>query len=171
MLIKKRLHRLPFQWPTPVTCPPLSKFWDRKAHTIAKSATIDRALLANKTSGAALEKAYQEIHDLYGAPKHVDAVIDIGASEKSSTWRVGAPPTLCAQRCASLGYFSTMLQRRLSITELMRLQGCDPSDSNTRGIPGTKLGHILGNAMSVNVVKLVLEQALKAIAWQRPSDA
>ena len=171
VLIKKRLHRLPFQWPTPVTCPPLSKFWDRKARTIVKSATIDRALLTNKTSGAALEKAYQEIHDLYGAPQHVDAVIDIGASDQFSTWRVGASPTLCAQRCASLGYFSTMLQRRLSITELMRLQGCDPSDIDTRGIPRTRLGHIIGNAMSVNVVKLVLEQALKAIAWQGPSDA
>ena len=70
-----------------------------------------------------------------------------------------------------MGYFSTMLQRRLSITELMRLQGCDPLDIDTRGIPRTRLGHIIGNAMSVNVAKLVLEQALKAIAWQGPSDA
>ena len=65
-----------------------------------------------------------------------------------------------------LGYFSSSLQRRLSIAELMRLQGCDPSDIDTTDIPRTKLGNIVGNAMSVNVVKLVLEQALKAIAWQ-----
>ena len=80
VLIKKRLHRLPFKWPTPVKCPPLTKFWDRHGHTIAKSATIDKGIVAAATSGACLEKAYGEIYDMYGSPKKVDAIIDIGCS-------------------------------------------------------------------------------------------
>ena len=169
VMIKKRLLRLPFEWPTPLACPPLSKFWDRKDKTIIKSDRIEESLLRSKTSSANLINAYKDIKAQYGNPKRVEAVVDIGASPKFATWRMGTTPTLTSGRCGSRGYYSTTLQRRLSMTEMMRLQGCNPSDIDTRGTSQTALGKIVGNAMSVNVVTKVLEQALKAIAWGSPA--
>ena len=76
----------------------------------------------------------------------------------------------------ALGYFSTSLQRKLSVQELMRLQGANPRTLKTEGVSRTTLGHMAGNAMSVNVVAKVLEQALLSTAlpirsqWKRVSD-
>ena len=162
VLIKKRLLRLQFEWPQVTTpCPPLSKFWDRDSRGVIKKAkTIDPQLLRSTTSGDNLVRAFKQIKKHHGKPKSVDAVIDIGCSHRFSTYKVGAAPTLTAGRCASLGYFSTSLQRKLSVQELMRLQGANPRTLKTEGASRTTLGHMAGNAMSVNVVAKVLEQAL-----------
>ena len=53
--------------------------------------------------------------------------------------------------------------RKLSLSELMRLQGCDPKRFNTSGLTKTQLGSIIGNAMSVNVMEAVIEKAIKTI--------
>ena len=162
VLIKKRLLRLQFEWPHVTTpCPPLSKFWDRDSNGVIKKAkTIDPKLVQSATSGDNLVRAFKQIKKHHGKPKSVDAVIDIGCSPRFSTYKVGAAPTLTAGRCAARGYFSTSLQRKLSVPELMRLQGANPRTLKTEGASRTTLGRMAGNAMSVNVLAKVLKQAL-----------
>ena len=130
---------------------------------------IDPNLLETTTYSDNLMKAYTDIKKHYGRPKSVEAVIDIGCSLKYATYQVGVSPTLCAHRSASLGYFSTTLQRRLSVRELMRLQGANPQKLNLVGTSRCALGEMVGNVMSINVVERVLEQALEATKLPRLS--
>ena len=55
--------------------------------------------------------------------------------------------------------------RRLSVSEMIRLQGMDPRRLDTTGIRDTDMGGIVGNAMSVNVAMHILKKMLESIDW------
>ena len=57
------------------------------------------------------------------APFESDCIIDIGSSQPYFVEDI--TPTLTAPRCSQLGYWSTKRFRRLSVQEMMRLQGAD----------------------------------------------
>ena len=130
------------------------------AGVIKRAECIAPKLLKGKTSGTNLVNNYKIIKKRHGKPSSLDAIIDIGCSASYRTYRVGASPTLTASRCCHLGYFCTSLKRQLSVEELMRLQGADPRALDTSETSQTAMGRIVGNAMSINVISKVLEQAL-----------
>ena len=164
VVIKRRLLRLPFQWPKPIQLAPLSKFWDRdRCGVIVKNQSIPDELLLGKTSSQNLLTTFKKLRAQNMVPRQTDAVADIGASSRFSSLQVGKCPTITAGRAKSAGYYATKLQRRLSLKELMRLQGCNPSRLNTSVISDTQLGAIIGNAMSINVMEAVIAQMMTAI--------
>ena len=59
--------------------------------------------------------------------------------------------------------FHLRLKLRLSMSELMRLQGADPRTLFTGGLAKTNLGNIVGNAMSINVLEAVIIEVLRAV--------
>eukprot|EP00969_Alexandrium_andersonii_P221274 9772683-Alexandrium_andersonii.AAC.1 len=64
------------------------------------------------------------------------------------------------------GFFVThkKINGMMRIEEIMRAQGFDPKrmDWQTSGVCKTDWGHALGDAMSLNVLKLVMYNACKA---------
>lgn len=171
VLIKKRLLRLQFKWPEPTPCKPLSSCWDRDGkHQVKRARSIDPQLLHTATTGENLVKSFKSIKKRHGKPSMVDAVIDIGCSAKFSTYKIGVAPTLTATRCRSHGYFSTSLMRPLSTTEMMRLQGADPNKLDMDGTSHAALGHMAGNAMSINVLSAVIRQALASTSLPAQSQ-
>ena len=72
------------------------------------------------------------------------------------------PDHYCSSRQAAR-VFHLRLKRRLSMSELMRLQGADPRTLFTGGLPKTNLSNIVGNAMSINVLEAVIIEVLRAV--------
>ena len=162
--IQKRLVRLPFAWPKPIGHIPLSKMWDRdRRGIIVKSTKIPEDVIAGKTTFDNLQSTFKKLKKMKLVPSQTDCILDLGASSRFATFKINMAPTLTASRCASQMYYSTKQMRKLSLSELMRLQGCDPKRFNTSGLTKTQLGSIIGNAMSVNVMEAVIEKAIKTI--------
>ena len=73
-------------------------------------------------------------------------------------------PTITATRGGARAYYSTFCKRRLTVTELMRLQGMSPEryPGFGKALSNHQAGHLVGNAMSITVVTAVLQQTLLA---------
>ena len=67
----------------------------------------------------------------------------------------------CLTRSHYRGHWITNKNRRLTLKEMMRLQGMNPENITIKGTP-TQQGQQLGNAMSVNVIQRVIQSSLKA---------
>ena len=78
-------------------------------------------------------------------------------------WREGATPTITATRASNFGYWSTMLERQLSLAELMRCQGCQGFAK--QNIPDRQLGCITGNAITIPVAEALIKQAATALGF------
>ena len=165
VLIKTRLLRLQFQWPEPIGSVPISKIYDRDHRgIIIKSKSMQEAA-KTKTSSACLMKAFKQLVAMGMRPRATDAIVDIGSTVKFCSFQVGRCPTITKARAQSMAYYSTKLQRRLNVREMMRLQGCNPKRLRTDMLTQTKLAGIIGNAMSINVMAAIILEMLKAACW------
>jgi hypothetical protein len=124
-----------------------------------KSTKIPEDIIVGKTSFDNLQQTFKKLMKMNLVPCQTDCILDLGASSRFATFKINMAPTLTASRCASQGYYSTKQMRKLSLSELMRLQGCDPKRFKTSGLTKTQLGSIIGNAMSVNVMEAVIEKS------------
>ncbi|MCP4242477.1 MAG: DNA cytosine methyltransferase [bacterium] len=97
-------------------------------------------------------------------PDEQPGVVDIGACKKLRACMVGISPCLTCGRAAAQRLYVTSYRRVLTMEEMMQLQGVAPArvDWAKIGTSKTKAGHIIGNAMSVNVLERVLPRALFA---------
>ena len=84
--------------------------------------------------------------------------VDAGASDGWSTSKVDHTMTLTRSHCGSRSYWLTSAGRYLDVEDFARLQGFDPAwlDSEGAQVSATAAGHMLGNAMSINVLEFVL---------------
>ena len=162
--IQTRLIRLPFQWPDRIRATRLSKFWDRTATgRIVKSREVPQDLLLKKTSFVNLRKAWKDMVKLGLNPEQTDAIVDIGAGKGYGSFRIGECPTITPGRGKGFGFYSTMLTRPLSLTEMMRLQGADPKKIDLSIISKTQAAGVIGNAMSVNLMEAIIVSILVAV--------
>ena len=163
--IKRCMMQKPFSWP-PISSrrASLSECYDRDhRRVIIKMQNIETQIISGNTSAENLRLGFKRIQKLGKTPKNVDAIIDIGSSPKFAQCKIGHAPTLTHSRCKTRGYYATRLMRRLSVSEMMRLQGMEPCRLDTNGISDTDMGGITGNAMSVNVVTRILKKMLESI--------
>ncbi|CAE7415427.1 haeIIM [Symbiodinium sp. CCMP2592] len=72
-------------------------------------------------------------------------------------------PTLTAARCQQRAYFNLRLNRYHTMSELFRAQGADPEGMDMTCISEHQLGHLAGNAMSVNVMTHLLGSIM--LSW------
>ena len=120
-------------------------------------------LLSQKTAQQCVVHALLHLLDQAGTdgvrPESYDCVIDCGTS--SSSIGIGYCPTLTSTRCRDRGYYSINHNRRLTLSEMMRLQGYPP-EAVTIVPPETKFGAAVGNAFSAPVVARILRAAVAA---------
>ncbi len=72
---------------------------------------------------------------------------------------LAAPPTLLAHPAS--GLYSSSLNRRSSVREEMRLQGLPDSFAFPASLPPTAIRRLLGNAMSVDVLRALFAACLR----------
>ena len=121
---------------------------------------IDPDAVRCETAARNLEHAINQLRHQGYDPVNVNCIVDLAAGEGFESITINKFPTILASRAAGRSYYATMLKRRVTLRELMRLQGVDPTRVNIDGVPTTAVGHIIGNAMSCNVVKAICQSCL-----------
>ena len=101
-----------------------------------------------------------------GAKPKSRIVVDIGASQKFSQLRSdGFFPSITAQRASCQDWWIADLGRRITVEELMVLQGFNPQKLQYKaaGVSVQRIGHMVGNAMSLNVLERLLPCVLACV--------
>eukprot|EP00811_Abedinium_folium_P004817 NODE_14436_length_1109_cov_5.003055.p1 GENE.NODE_14436_length_1109_cov_5.003055~~NODE_14436_length_1109_cov_5.003055.p1 ORF type:complete len:350 (+),score=68.71 NODE_14436_length_1109_cov_5.003055:88-1050(+) len=107
-------------------------------------------------------KALTQIRAQGGTPLTSTYVIDCDSQNVS--WRLGASMCLTASRLGGASLWISTKGRRMHVHEAMRLQGTPPARL-AQVVSPKKLGHMVGNAMSVPVIA----ELLAAMATAAPS--
>ena len=90
--------------------------------------------------------------------------MDVDCSEKFSTFGINIAKTLTRTRGIQGGPWVSTRGRRVTINEMLRLQGFEPKDVDWTGagVTAAQLGGMLGNAVTVQTVGHLLAAAMHA---------
>jgi DNA (cytosine-5)-methyltransferase 1 len=141
-----------FRWPVGMDTPPLAKFLDKGEPAAERRLSgtnrrnIDAAVARAKAAGL--------------DPQSVDIIVDIGCSAARANMMHDLCPAITKTRGAALDFWLMSAGRRLTIHELLRLQGFSRQDLNLEGVSERQVGQMVGNAMSVPVLSAVLREGL-----------
>ena len=138
--------------------PPLSKFLDAAVRPKEKP--------PQKTAKQNLQGAKKLRTDAGLSPDDTDMIIDLGSGRGVSMTH-NMCPTITRTRGGARDYFHSRLSRRLSVGELLRLQGVPDGCLDFAGIPERQIGMIAGNAMTVPVLAAVIREGLLAAGLAR----
>jgi len=147
-----------FRFPDPIPSMKLDKFLDKlpKGFNVEKSLPPPTQTVARNNVETALRKLKRKGSD----PWEESWVVDCDSSpNRSSCQEECAPCLTCSRRD---GHWVTSRGRRLRKTEMMRLQGMDPTIFKV-AVSERELGKQLGNTMSVNVLERLLARLLPAV--------
>lgn len=113
------------------------------------------------TQHTALENL-RRAESIAGASKDQrDLVFDLGGSLKRRiNYMTDICPTITRSRGGTASYWISSLGRRLSPTELLRLQGFEPHQMRLHRLSPQAIGRMAGNAMTLPVLATVLKWAL-----------
>ena len=92
-------------------------------------------------------------------------VVDVGCTDQFAHHMVDCFPTITARRGSELNYWIVDMGRRVTVTDFMLLQGVSPDSypMDKVGVSDKRMGHMLGNAMSCNILERLLPRALMLI--------
>ena len=107
-------------------------------------------------------------------PRKTFVAVDMHASPKYRTAKAHCLPTLTASRASSCGWWISSVGRPITVSELLRFQGMTANDVRgwTDAVSKNQMGHMVGNALSVNVIERILCKALWAagLVANKPCD-
>mmetsp|Transcript_33738 Transcript_33738/g.85296 ORF Transcript_33738/g.85296 Transcript_33738/m.85296 type:complete len:396 (+) Transcript_33738:139-1326(+) len=155
--IRQDVDRGTFAFPEPIPCPSMELFLDGRP----KSSVV-AAGLPPKCQGTAHSNVVKSIRKLEregSDPLKEPYTIDCDSSANRSKWMHHVSPCITCSRRS--GHWVTSRGRRQLKTEMMRLQGMDPSKFR-QAVSDPQLGKQLGNTMSVNVLERLLVRLLPA---------
>ena len=119
--------------------------------------------LPSRPAGADLCKAaYKQCYQHGRDPRRTPVLVDVDCSPKYAVYGVDEAKTLTATRGGSGGPWLSTRGRRLTINELMKLQGFREEDIQMKAAKVTErqLGHMIGSAVFVNTIGCILQEAL-----------
>merc|ERR1711865_881686 len=111
------------------------------------------------TAGFNVKKALQDLKRQGLDPAKEAFIVDCDSSPGRSVVTRGYSPCITCSRGG--GHWLTNRGRRMLKTEMMRLQGMDPTNF-TVAVSENRLGHQLGNTMSVCVLERLFTRLLPA---------
>ena len=164
-----------FHWPYQVKPCTLESILDKNEDetlVMGDGATSDPSLMTT-TVLRNLENVWKKMleHDVDPTQYHI--IVDIAASKTRQNFHIeGICPTITKQRGGCQGFFNTFVNRRLTVSEMIRLQGASP-DRFVKGVSkiGSRaMGRICGNAMSPPVVQRILQNLLPSVGLVRFHD-
>ena len=113
----------------------------------------------------AVKTVCEKAKDLGQDPTSYPVVVDTNASKPIAMTRW--TPTLTRARGRSLSWWSLQHGRKLTISELMRVQGVSPG-SVVMNVSPQQMGGLLGNAFTKPVIDRTIHQAIAA--WSSGLD-
>jgi DNA (cytosine-5)-methyltransferase 1 len=165
--VRKDIHRkrFPFKWPEQIKPKSLRAFLDRdKPLTQVEQIRRVRELVQGSPCGIKrklMSTWKQARRDGIAVLDPANPVI-MDVDGTTCNYMVGRCPCITRSR-GSTRFFLSTRGRRLSLAEILRLQGLPTSILRHRGnISDRKLGAIVGNAMSGNVLERILVRLLPA---------
>ncbi len=95
-------------------------------------------------------------------------VVDIGASSKFAHYSVDQFPTITSTRAVGCDWWIADLGRRVTTSELMFLQGFEKGsvDYVAAKVSEQRVRHMVGNAMSMNILERLLPRLLSSVGIQ-----
>ena len=145
IVLIRRMGRDPvFRWPEPSESPPpVSSFMDSSRRRLKSLADFPLKDLAGPRRDR-MQQAMQQVLDRAAAngkrPASYTPIVDVGGSRVNIGWN--ACPTITRSRGGSRDYWSLAHGCRLSVTELLRLQGLPTTVHQCVG--ETTVGHLIG---------------------------
>ena len=156
-----------FQWPVAMAMRPLESFLDKALDgTLVKGdGAISDTTLLSGTAMRNLLSMEEQFQELGCNPAQYHVIVDVAASPSRKNFAAGICPTITKHRGGCRGFYITSLNRRLSVFELMRLQGASPERFNAAlDIIGHRcMGQICGNAMSPPVLTRIFQSLLPSV--------
>ena len=153
-----------FEWPEPL----------QHCMSLKKLLSIDNRPIqfgippANMEGGRAKPMAIQACMDVVKKNKDFNInenilVVDVGCTEKRASYMVDMFPTVTASRASSGGWWSVNHGGKVALKHMFLLQGTFMSCYPFRGagVSETRMAHMVGNAMSGNVLERLLPRALR----------
>ena len=139
-ILKSKLKNQ-FRWSPLVACVPLASLLSDGDLSMDSFAHLSKHMQQN------VVEMTDKIMSSGKDPFECDYIIDIGTGRPEPCFMLDIAPTLTATRCSSRGYWSTKRFRRLSIPEMMRLQGADFVTLHgwEEVIRDRQMGEIVGN--------------------------
>ena len=150
------------EWPTPTGKVSLRSIMKHDAKLASYSAyPLPESKILKQRILEAIAKSKEMVK--YQPSIKVESVpIIIDGFGRALNWGIDESPTLTKTRCASFGFWSLQHARRLTIKELMRLQGVNPARVNLQGVTKRQLASMLGNAFTVPVMTCLIKAAIEA---------
>ena len=94
-------------------------------------------------------------------PFETPVVVDAGSSPRFRSFKIKSCMTITKSRGSNpRGYWCSTKGGPLNVVELMKLQGFRPRELQCEGVSLNQVGACLGNAQSLNVVKVLLPHLL-----------
>jgi site-specific DNA-cytosine methylase len=92
-------------------------------------------------------------------------IVDIGCTRQFRTYTVDVSPTITAKRGCSREFWLLHLGRQISLDDICKLQGIPPDffDLEASKVSDRRLGHMIGNCMSINVLERILPAVLHCV--------
>jgi len=143
-------------FPEPIARPSIEKFLERRD---AKLALEGLPPQSQNTAGFNVKKALRDLKSQGLDPAKEAFIVDCDSSPGRSVVTRGYSPCITCSRGG--GHWLTNRGRRMLKTEMMRLQGMDPTKF-TVAVSENRLGHQLGNTMSVCVLERLFTRLLPA---------
>mmetsp|Transcript_24984 Transcript_24984/g.65047 ORF Transcript_24984/g.65047 Transcript_24984/m.65047 type:complete len:399 (-) Transcript_24984:152-1348(-) len=146
-----------FKFPEAIPCPRMEDFLDtRPKASVRRAATMPTSNVATTNIKAQTKKLIRQGSD----PAEETYIMDVDSTVSRAKSKLGCTPCLTCAR-ATTGHWISSWGRRFLKTEMMRLQGMNPTKFKL-AISLNQVGHQLGNSMSVNVFERVLARLLPA---------
>ena len=147
-----------FNWPQVTKpCPGINTILDtwKPTDRAGRLPTVERQKDACKA-------AYKECFDYGRDPRSTPILVDIDASPRFSTYGIDEAKTITRSRGGDGGPWISTRGRRTTPNELIKLQGFELKDVpwTTLKISQRQVGQLIGNAVSVNTMGAILEEAL-----------
>lgn len=155
--IRQDADRGTFNFPEPIPCPSIELFLDSRPRVSVVAAGLPpkSQTTARGNVVSSLRKLKREGSDPLKEPYVIDCD---STAERAKSMLSVTPCITCGRRN---GHWVTSRGRRLRKTEMMRLQGMNPSKFR-KVVSEGQLGKQLGNTMSVNVLERLLARVLPA---------
>ena len=141
-------------WPHPLPIAPLSSILDYLPQQAGALPTAPRAQAKVLRLTAALEEE--------SVPQEAQQEMVVNCNSIHGRANCGYTPCLTASRGASGGFWLTAQHRMMTLDEMMRLQGMEPSSTDTSMVSKCKAGHMIGNAFTQSVITRIMARAIPA---------
>ena len=156
--ILKSCEQVPFEWPAPSRAISIDAFLDQDVGNIDLTQLPPAGSQARRKVVMALTRLIDKGYH----PLRVAAMCS--CDNRTAITMIGVSPCLTASRTKTGGHWLLHRARKMSNNEMFRLQGLRPERWDLP--PGVRQSHLnfcIGNAMSGNVMRLLIEKLLVSV--------